>query len=53
MDQGQPGLVGQYGQGIGGVKSVESAGELVARLKREYDAALGKLTTKQKARLAA
>jgi nitronate monooxygenase len=41
------------GQGIGGVKSVESAGELVARLKREYDAALGKLTAKQKERIAA
>jgi nitronate monooxygenase len=41
------------GQGIGQVKSVVSAGELVARLKREYDAALGQLTAKQKARLAA
>jgi nitronate monooxygenase len=41
------------GQGIGQVKSVVSAGELVARLKREYDEALSKLTTKQKARLAA
>jgi nitronate monooxygenase len=38
------------GQGIGGVKSVESAGELVARLKREYDEALGKLTAKQRAK---
>jgi nitronate monooxygenase len=38
------------GQGIGGVKSVESAGELVARLKREYDDALGKLTARQKAK---
>ncbi len=36
------------GQGISGVKSVESAGELVARLKREYDEALAKLTTRQK-----
>jgi nitronate monooxygenase len=35
------------GQGIGGVKSVQSAGELVARLKREYDEALGKLTAKR------
>jgi len=41
------------GQGIGQVKSVVSAGELVARLKREYDDALGKLTAKQKERLAA
>lgn len=41
------------GQGIGGVKSVESAGELVARLKREYDAALSKLTARQKERIAA
>ena len=32
------------GQGIGQVKSVVGAGELVARLKREYDDALGKLT---------
>ena len=41
------------GQGIGAVKGVIGAGELVARLKREYDEALGKMTAKQKARLAA
>jgi len=41
------------GQGIGQIKSVVSAGELVARLKREYDAALAKLSAKQKERLAA
>ena len=41
------------GQGIGAVKGVIGAGELVARLKREYDEALGKLTATQKARLAA
>ena len=31
------------GQGIGAVKSVESAGDFVARLAREYDAAKGRL----------
>ncbi len=31
------------GQGVGGVHSVVSAGELVARLKREYDAAKGRV----------
>ncbi|HEY4940765.1 MAG TPA: nitronate monooxygenase family protein [Rhizomicrobium sp.] len=41
------------GQGIGGVKSVQSAGELVARLTREYDEALAKLTAKQRVREAA
>jgi nitronate monooxygenase len=41
------------GQGIGAVKSVQSAGELVARLKHEYDEALGKLTARQKERIAA
>ena len=41
------------GQGIGGVKSVQSAGELVARLKREYDDALARLTAKQGERVAA
>ena len=41
------------GQGIGAVKGVIGAGELVARLSREYDAALAKLTARQKARLAA
>jgi nitronate monooxygenase len=41
------------GQGIGQVKSVVSAGELVARLKREYDAALAKLTATQRLRMAA
>ena len=41
------------GQGIGSVKSVPSAGELVARLKREYDEALAKLTAKQRVREAA
>jgi nitronate monooxygenase len=34
------------GQGIGAVKSVGSAGDLVARLKREYDAAKAELTAK-------
>ncbi len=41
------------GQGIGQVKSVVSAGELVARLSYEYDEALAKLTTVKKERLAA
>jgi nitronate monooxygenase len=41
------------GQGIGQVKGVGSAGELVARLKREYDEALAKLTLGQKERIAA
>ncbi|MEI9990970.1 MAG: nitronate monooxygenase family protein [Rhizomicrobium sp.] len=41
------------GQGIGQVKSVVGAGELVARLKHEYDAALAKLAAKQKERSAA
>jgi nitronate monooxygenase len=40
------------GQGIGQVKSVVSAGELVARLKREYDAAKAKLAA-QPTRIAA
>ncbi len=40
------------GQGIGQVKSVVSAGELVARLKREYDAAKAKLAA-QPSRIAA
>jgi nitronate monooxygenase len=35
------------GQGIGGVKAVIGAGELVARLKREYDDALAKLSAKK------
>ena len=34
------------GQGIGAVKSVGSAGDLVARLKREYDAAKAELAAK-------
>jgi nitronate monooxygenase len=36
------------GQGIGKVKEVVGAAELVARLKREYDEALAKLSAKQK-----
>ena len=32
------------GQGIGAVKSIESAGDLVARLKREYDTALKRIS---------
>ncbi|HEV2649686.1 MAG TPA: nitronate monooxygenase family protein [Rhizomicrobium sp.] len=40
------------GQGIGQVKSVVTAGELVARLKREYDAAKAKLAA-QPSRIAA
>jgi len=35
------------------IASIPLFSDMVARLKREYDAALGKLTTKQKARLAA
>jgi len=34
------------GQGIGAIKAVGSAGDLVARLKREYDAAKAELTAK-------
>jgi nitronate monooxygenase len=41
------------GQGIGAVKGIPSAGELVARLKREYDAALTNLTAVQRVRMAA
>ena len=41
------------GQGIGQVKDVVGAGELVARLVREYDEALAKLTTVRKERIAA
>ncbi|MGZ5932549.1 MAG: nitronate monooxygenase, partial [Rhizomicrobium sp.] len=41
------------GQGIGQVKDVVSAGELVARLVREYDEALAKLTVIRKERVAA
>jgi nitronate monooxygenase len=41
------------GQGIGAVKHVPTAGELVARLKREYDGALTKLTATQRLRMAA
>ena len=41
------------GQGIGAVKDVIGAGELVARLKREYDEALAKLTATQRLRMAA
>ena len=41
------------GQGIGAIKHVPSAGELVARLKREYDEALAKLTATRRLRMAA
>src|SRR6185295_744525 len=41
------------GQGIASVKGVVRAGELVARLKREYDDAVAKLTARQKERVAA
>jgi len=41
------------GQGIGSVKGVIGAGELVARLVREYDAALAGLTARQRERIAA
>jgi nitronate monooxygenase len=41
------------GQGIGAVKGIPGAGELVARLKREYDDALTKLTAVQRVRMAA
>jgi nitronate monooxygenase len=41
------------GQGIASVKGVIGAGELVARLVREYDEALAKLTSVQKERIAA
>jgi len=41
------------GQGIASVKSVLGAGELVARLVREYDAALAGLTARQRERIAA
>ena len=41
------------GQGIGAVKGVIGAGELVARLAREYDEALAKLTATQRMRIAA
>jgi nitronate monooxygenase len=41
------------GQGIGQVKEVVGAGELVARLVREYDEALARLTTVRKERIAA
>jgi len=41
------------GQGIGAVKGVIGAGELVARLAHEYDEALAKLTATQRMRIAA
>jgi nitronate monooxygenase len=41
------------GQGIGAVKSVLPAGELVARLKREYDAAKARVMGSSAAALAA
>jgi len=41
------------GQGIGSVKEIVGAGELVARLRREYNEALAKLTAVRKERLAA
>ena len=41
------------GQGIGAVKEVVGAAELVARLEREYDEALAKLTAMRKERVAA
>jgi nitronate monooxygenase len=41
------------GQGIGQVKDVVGAGDLVARLVREYDDALAKLTSSQRERVAA
>ena len=41
------------GQGIGGIKDVVGAGELVARLVREYNEALAKLTVGHKERIAA
>jgi nitronate monooxygenase len=41
------------GQGIASVKRVISAGELVARLVREYDEALAKLMSVRKERIAA
>ncbi len=40
------------GQGIGAVKSVPGAGELVARLTREYDAALNEMAALHQARQA-
>jgi nitronate monooxygenase len=41
------------GQGIASVKGVVGAAELVARLKREYDDAVAKLTARQRERVAA
>ncbi|MBV9421219.1 MAG: nitronate monooxygenase, partial [Alphaproteobacteria bacterium] len=41
------------GQGIGAVKHVPSAAELVGRLKREYDEARARLTSVQQMRIAA
>jgi len=41
------------GQGIGQVKEIAGAADLVARLKREYDEALAKLTAKRSERVAA
>lgn len=41
------------GQGIGAVKAVVPAAEMVARLKREYDAALARLTGENQAALKA
>jgi nitronate monooxygenase len=40
------------GQGIGAVKSVPGAAELVARLTREYDAALAEMAALHQARQA-